>query len=378
MAISREAKDFRPRTVRLFYATDEERAARCRQLTAELRSWISGRGKTKRPYDGRLRSLIRIYQSVETDTSPYHRVQENTQRDYNQRLAVLEKVVGNAILSRLTAEDFERWYQGFKKPAEDGGPERIRKAHGIMTMLRILMSFGKSMRLPGCRECGEVLEAMRFKQPKKRKQMVTFEQAQAVVDLALADGRRSIALGQALQFELTLRQVDVIGKWTRNVAPGAGGIAWKGKRWGGGLLWSDLSNDLTLAKETTKTAADGEWDLSQYPLVMKALAAFPEADRIGPMIVSEKTGRPYFGEYSREWRPFATKAGIPRDVWNRDSRAGGITEGWDADADVKDLQRLATHSTQAMTERYARRALASTNRVAKLRVASRKQAGNKL
>jgi hypothetical protein len=110
---------------------------------------------------------------------------------------------------------------------------------------------------------------------------------------------------------------------------------------------------------------------------MKALATYAPEERLGVMVVSERTGLPYdLYDYSRDWRPFATEAGVPKKVWNRDSRAGGITEGWDADADVKDLQRLATHSTPAMTERYARNSLASTTRVAKLRVAHRKQGKN--
>jgi hypothetical protein len=64
------------------------------------------------------------------------------------------------------------------------------------------------------------------------------------------------------------------------------------------------------------------------------------------------------------------------NVWNRDSRAGGITEAWDSNAQEKDIQRLATHSDPAMTRRYARNSLASTTRVAALRVAGRERSKN--
>ena len=233
------------------------------------------------------------------------------------------------------------------------------------------------MRIGSCKSCVEVLEEMRFEAPKKRTGALTFEQASAIIDFALAAGRRSLALGQALQFELAMRQVDVIGKWETAKGDDSGGIVYRGSRWGGGLLWSDLTPAMTVSKITTKTAAEGEWDLNQLPLVVKVIATYPAAEQVGPMVVSERTGLPYdLYDYSRDWRPFADKASVPRKVWNRDSRAGGITEGWDAGANVQDLQRLATHSTQAMTERYARGSMASTTRVAKLRVASRKQVGN--
>ena len=198
------------------------------------------------------------------------------------------------------------------------------------------------------------------------------------MDLALAAGRPSIGLGQALQFEFAMRQVDVIGKWIK-ANPGDGGIIYRGNRWGGGLRWSHVAYDLTISKVTTKTAAEGEWDIREAPLVMKAMEAFPTHLRVGPMIVSENNGRPYGTLlYAREWRPFADKAGVPREVWNRDSRAGGITEGWDTGGLEQDLQRLATHSDPSTTRAYARNSLASTNRVAKLRVASRKRVGNKV
>ena len=155
---------------------------------------------------------------------------------------------------------------------------------------------------------------MRFEAPEARTQALSFEQAEKIVDLALAGRRRSVALGQALQFELAMRQVDVIGKWER-AADGDGGIVDPAGtlRWGGGLAWSDITPALTVAKVTTKTAATGEWDLRQCPLVMKVLAMYQMKERVGPMVVSERTGVPYdIYDYSRDWRPFADAAGVPR------------------------------------------------------------------
>ena len=373
-AVSRQSGEYPVKTVPLHYDSDEARAIRC---GVQLRQWLAAKGKTQSPvFDGTLSSLIRQYQTL--DTSPYFAIQQNTRRDYDQRLRTLDKTVGAVVIARLNAVDFTRWHRNFKKPTEPGGRELIRKAHGLLTMVRTLMSFGVSMRFEGCAGTHAVLNAMEFQAPARRKQAIAFKQAEKIVDLALAAGRPSIALGQALQFELAMRQVDVIGKWV-TAEPGEGGIIFRGNRWGGGLLWSHLADDLTVSKVTTKTAAEGEWDLNECPLVLKALAAFPPHLRVGPMIVSENNGRPYGTLlYAREWRPFADQAGVPRDVWNRDSRAGGITEAFEGGATEGDTQHFATHADPSTTRGYRRATLESSKRVAKLRVASRKQVGNKV
>jgi hypothetical protein len=67
----------------------------------------------------------------------------------------------------------------------------------------------------------------------------------------------------------------------------------------------------------------------------------------------------------------ARAAGIPDNVLNRDSRAGGVTEGSDAGADLEHLRHHASHSSVATTARYSRRTLTKTRAVARLRVAHR-------
>jgi len=107
---------------------------------------------------------------------------------------------------------------------------------------------------------------------------------------------------------------------------------------------------------------------------MKVLGLVPTDRRIGPMIVSESTGRPYRpNHFQKEWRAIARAAGVPDNVWNRDSRAGGITEGDEAGADPRDPQRHATHSDFKTTTRYIRSATRkATEKVAQLRAAKRK------
>ena len=67
----------------------------------------------------------------------------------------------------------------------------------------------------------------------------------------------------------------------------------------------------------------------------------------------------------------ARAAGISDDVMNRDSRAGGVTEGSDAGADLEHLRHHASHKSTATTARYSRKTLTKTRAVARLRVAHR-------
>jgi len=65
------------------------------------------------------------------------------------------------------------------------------------------------------------------------------------------------------------------------------------------------------------------------------------------------------------------QAGVPANVWNRDTRAGGITEGGDAGVDIELLRHQANHQNISTTQRYNRHTLAKTQKVAELRVANR-------
>ena len=127
----------------------------------------------------------------------------------------------------------------------------------------------------------------RFALPPPRKVAMSFEHARAIVEKALELGRPSIALAQALQFDCSLRQRDVIGEWQDVAELGRdiplGGIQALGRFWTGGVTWGDVDGDLTLRKATTKTGAVGEWDLRRCPLVMGVLDRFlPLAGRVGP------------------------------------------------------------------------------------------------
>lgn len=380
-AASPDPRGYPIKTMRLYTTSEDEASAQCGALTAELNVWLASQAPVAAPdFAGTLAGLVDCYQRDEE--SPYRDVKENTRRHYDQVLAIIRDQWGDAPVTLLSRKDFSRWYRTAREPVEirdgDGkaaaGPERVRRAHNCMKLVRIIVNYGASMRYDGCAEVASVLSQMRFELPAPRRSQLSYAQAEAVISGALKAGRPSVALAQALQFELSLRQKDVVGEWT-TAREGEAGIVYFGKRWSNGVLWSDLSPDLVLTKQTTKTAVIGEWNLSLHPLVMQALAAFPADKRVGPMIISETTGHPYRPDDFRvKWRELARAAGVPDDVWNMDSRAGGISEGDEAGADINDLRKHATHADAKMTGRYIRTGtLKATEKVARLRTANREQ-----
>ncbi|MFG1373388.1 integrase [Xanthobacter oligotrophicus] len=366
------AAGFPTRIVRLHHSADDPSQHRlieaaCKRFEAEALAWASGRKETRRPFDGTLASLVRLYQ---TDlASPYREVKWNTQRTYDQVLGVIEKAFGKRSLAALGITDFRRWYDEAKKPKSPGGVERVRKAHGIISMLRRMFAYGVTAELPECGRLLTILEKARFKQPARRRQKLELHHVQAFVVKALDMGRLSLALGTALQFETTMRQRDVIGEWEPvPTGAAAGGIVLGTRRWMRGLTWADISDTFVVMKVTTKTGSDVAHDLSLCPLVMNLLARVPTSQRIGPLIVDETAGRPYAEHaYAREWRLVARAAGIPDSVWNMDARAGGISEADDAGADLDAIRSAAGHSQASTTVRYVRGTIGKSRKVAALR-----------
>lgn len=389
---SPKAKEYPTKTVRL-HGTEEEIAARCRVLQSEFKEWLSGHGAGGRlQYDGTLKSVIRLYQH--TKESPYHEVKSNTRVMYDESLTVLENAVGSRRLEKLTGLDFKRWYAKFKEPAEDTekqaekraeaarmgvtlppNPERMRRAYKAMQLLRIVIGFGVVLNITECFRLTAILKQIEFSAPKARTAAITFEQAKAICDRAIKTGQLSIALAQALQFELTLRQIDVIGRWEKVDDVKAGGIVDLGQRWRDGLLWSHLDEDGILTKTTSKVDdVIAEHDTMAYPFLREIIDRIPPEKRVGPMIVCEATGLPYrYRLFSKKWRAIADEVGVPANVWNRDSRAGGVTEGSDAGADLEHLRHHANHKNAQTTQRYNRKTLEKTKQVAELRVAMRNQ-----
>ncbi len=152
---------YEPKTVRLPYRLDEPDdaallSAACLRLQAEMLEWSSGHKRDPNRFDGTLTSLSRRYQSDEA--SPFNtNMKHNTRRTALSTLRLIEKAFGQRVLAHLKNEDFRRWYNEAKKPKEPGGPERIRRAYGIIKKLRELFAYGIMDELPDCQRLHTVL-----------------------------------------------------------------------------------------------------------------------------------------------------------------------------------------------------------------------------
>jgi integrase len=90
---------------------------------------------------------------------------------------------------------------------------------------------------------------------------------------------------------------------------------------------------------------------------------------------------PYRHEYFRVlWRKAAAKVGISATVWNRDTRAAGVTEARQAASPnepsniLDDVAKQAGHTTKRTTARvYDRDRLEAARRVAAARIAYRRK-----
>jgi hypothetical protein len=131
-----------------------------------------------------------------------------------------------------------------------------------------------------------------------------------------------MALAQALQFDLRLKQTDVIGEWVPLSEPGVSDIIndTKGK-WIRGLRWEEIDSNLILRHVTSMWQEEVVIDLRNAPMVMEELAKIGRLPARGPVIACEGAGgEPWVqAEYRRWWRKLADAAGVPKSVKNMNS-----------------------------------------------------------
>jgi hypothetical protein len=141
----------------------------------------------------------------------------------------------------------------------------------------------------------------------------------AIIQTANAHGRHSLALAQALQFEVSLRQKDIIGEWVPQSEPGVSDILNGNKKWLYGIRWDGLDN-LVLHHTTSWEQKEIAIDLRNKMLVMTELTRPGIRKASGAIIVDEDVKRPYdANKFRKLWREIATEAGVPKDVRNMDS-----------------------------------------------------------
>lgn len=371
---TRRAKNYPLKTVPLSKTRPEEWADRCNKLYSELLIWLDGDQKKSLAFKGTVNSLIDHYE--QHDLSPYHLVKYNTKATYDDGIKWIRKTVGTRTLSKISGIDFLTWHANYLKPLKKEGPRRVDSAHRNMSMIRRVLKWGVVLELPHAKRLSDIISVLEFEMPPVRNVYMTYEQAVAFIRKANELGRPSMALAQAIQFELGFRQKDVIGEWFPDMT--GSGIRQtavntvKPKRWDNGLTWSHIDADMILRKDTAKTGQGAAFDLKLYPMLMAELSRVPADERIGPIIVNPNTGLPFTGNtYRTEWRAIATLAGIPSDIQNRDSRSGSITEATDAGAGLEIVRHHSAHKNASMTARYSKNTLAKTSEVARLRIAAR-------
>lgn len=329
--------------------------------------------------DGTLAGLIRCF-TTDPD-SPFQKIRYYSKQYYRTLCGLIEREYGSLLLSdteNMRGRKFRRWHENW---AAEG---KLAGAHGKMGMLRTLFGYGATiLEDPDCIRLKTIMSGMKFETPKYRTERLTAAQAVALRAAAHKLKKPSIALAQAFQFELMLRQKDVIGEWVPLGEPGMSDIyctnlkkGWRYK-WLRGIRWEEIDENMVLSHITSKRQKRITISLKNAPMVMEELALLGELPKTGPIIRSEMDGLPYDAvEFRRHWRICADAAGIPKTVRNMDSRAGAISEATDAGADLEHVRHAATHSNIAMTQRYSRGAEEKIAHVQKLRVQKRNGSDN--
>lgn len=180
-----------------------------------------------------------------------------------------------------------------------------------------------------------------------------------------ADRALCMAIGVAGQFELALRQKDIIGEWQPDGT------------WAGYFTWENIPGwrwRMKTSKSKYRTAAT--FDLSIYGLLYPLLERVPHDQRHGAIVKGEQ-GLPVRERSYRKWfRQIARAAGIPDEVWSMDSRAGAATEAEEAGVRLEDIRDALTHSEARTTVRYIRRQTKKIAEVAAARNRKRTEEGS--
>ena len=371
-------KGFKIKSVKLWSGTGDPTkeewdfiADTCEQLQQEMLVFSRGGLIGSPGMNGTLSGLIYCYKN-DPDSS-YKRSPDRgglryaSRIHYDALLSLIERERGTEDLAQVKGRTVRRWHDDW---TADG---KVSVAHAKIKMLRSLFSFGASMlEDPECIRLSAVMSSMKFVMASPRVERLTAEQATAIRARAHERGRPSIALAQAFQFELMLRQKDVIGEWIPVKEPGMSDVVSKGFKWLRGIRWEEIDSNLTLTHVTSKRNKKITVSLKNAPMVMEELALLGDRPASGPIVIRELDNLPWAAvEFRRWWRKIATEAGIPKAVRNMDSRAGAISEATDAGADLEHVRHAATHSNISMTQRYSRGAEEKIANVQRIRVESR-------
>jgi hypothetical protein len=281
--------------------------------------------------------LEQLIDSYRTDPdSDFQNLTYQVRMKHDGELTRLIAAHGSIQLRDIHFRTLTAWY---RDALADG---KIARAHSLVSRLRELFRFGHLFLEDG--DCHRLFEALRKLQldmsPPRRVEM-TADHARAICKTAREHfGWHSIALAQALQFELLLGQKDVIGEWVPVGEPGESDVVRPGQKWLRGLRWSSIDKNLILRHRVSSSGRRIEVDLRTAPMALeefKLFMAYPcstlddlidSLPHSGPLILCDINGMPWStAEFRRKWRLVARKAGVPDNVTNRDSLPTGMIRG---------------------------------------------------
>jgi hypothetical protein len=273
-----------------------------------------------------LKQLIELYRS--DPDSPFRNLGYQVRVKQDRTLKRIIGEHGNHQIRSIKARTLLAWHKAWAK----GG--KIAMANELMARLRALFRFGFTvLEDTECYRLLKILKEARFRSLGPRLVELTAEHVRAIRATAREHfGWDSIALAQALQFELLLSQKDVIGEWVPIDEPGDSNVVWRGQKWVRGLRWSNIDMNLILRHAAGSGGRPIEVDLRTAPMVLEELKVYaPLRSLIGsnsPIVLNDITAMPWStAEFRRKWRLVATKAGVPDIVKNRDSVPAGTIIG---------------------------------------------------
>jgi hypothetical protein len=281
------------------------------------------------------RTLKRLIDEYRNDPeSSFLDLQYQVRMKQDRLLARISREHGSNQLRNIRARTLMAWYRIWLT----GG--KIAASHKLISQLRVLFRFGFTMR--DDTDCGRLLDALskiRLQNSEPRTVQMSADHANSIRMTARERfGWPSMALAQALQFELLMSQKDVIGEWVPESEPGISNVRFRGQKWLRGLRWSDIDKNMVLRHSLGKSRRRIEVDLRTAPMVMEELALLagvsPELltrdmlPATGPVITNEINALPWSpNEFRRKWRKAADAAGLPKEIKNTDSLPSGMMVG---------------------------------------------------
>lgn len=295
-----------------------------------------------------LSDLISGYQTH--PNSGYHKLRYHVRKNHEGLLKRIDARYGAMPLTEIRAAQLKAWHDEWSA----GGKASI--AQSMLGQISTMSSFGIVwLEEPECERICLVLGKLKTQPANPRGVFLEAHQAEAVRMVAHSWGWHSMALAQAFQFDLMLRQKDVIGEMVPFAEPGESDVRFRGQKWLRGIRWEEVDADMVLTHTTSKRKKPIEAELLLCPMIVEELAFIGGRKASGPIIINECTGMPWSAaEYRRKWRMLANAAGVPKEVCNMDSRAGAISEAYAAGVPEDQIRQAATHSSASMTQRYNR------------------------